>query len=65
MSKIREYLIKTLTAMGQMNHVNKGFECEKGHRVVCQIPGVMTMPVETRRELLDEGWKLVDEMSIL
>lgn len=44
--EINDYLLKVLTALGQMSHTKDKID-------------IMEMKVVVRRELLDEGWKIL------
>ena len=51
----KAYLVKLLTVMGQMNHIPS----KKGERTL----DLMTIKTEDRRDLIDEGHKLLQSLK--
>lgn len=64
--RVRRYLLKLVTVLGQMNHISGKNECSSSHKddtkkhaVLYHENGRMSMPVKDRADLIDEGFRLL------
>jgi hypothetical protein len=68
LSLVEQYLVDVLTALGQMDHISSKYthegkceDCKEPYKVTQMVThnGIMSMPVEKRRQLLSRGWDLL------